>query len=235
MQIKAHHVKQGVITTLLWALIGVMESISAYGAYHAEADHIRGAQMAAMTVICAAIAFLGFGLAGRLKEDERPETARRARAARIVAASFLILGPIPFLGSALKMERLDREWSAYSSSVAYQADQQMALDEMADRYDREAARQRIIQPVNANLDPADGEFWVALLIQTLGVLPLIMPPFVGAVALQLIFGRSGTVNPVPPTPAFRPSSSRRSRLASTRHQSFTHTATSNSRQSKPAK
>ena len=28
---------------------------------------------------------------------------------------------------------------------------------------------------------------------TLGVLPLIMPPFVGAVALQLIFGRSGTV------------------------------------------
>ena len=34
----------------------------------------------------------------------------------------------------------------------------------------------------------------ALLIQTLGVLPLIMPPFVGAVALQLIFGRSGSVN-----------------------------------------
>ena len=34
----------------------------------------------------------------------------------------------------------------------------------------------------------------ALVIQTLGVLPLIMPPFVGAVALQLVFGRSGTVN-----------------------------------------
>ncbi len=34
----------------------------------------------------------------------------------------------------------------------------------------------------------------AVLIQTLGVLPLIMPPFVGAVALQLIFGRSGSVN-----------------------------------------
>ena len=38
------------------------------------------------------------------------------------------------------------------------------------------------------------EFRGAVLIQTLGVLPLIMPPFVGAVALQLIFGRSGTVN-----------------------------------------
>ncbi|MGE0801735.1 MAG: ABC transporter permease [Lautropia sp.] len=34
----------------------------------------------------------------------------------------------------------------------------------------------------------------SLLIQTLGVLPLIMPPFVGAVAMQLIFGRSGSVN-----------------------------------------
>lgn len=34
----------------------------------------------------------------------------------------------------------------------------------------------------------------AILIQTLGVLPLIMPPFVGAVAMQLIFGRSGSVN-----------------------------------------
>lgn len=38
------------------------------------------------------------------------------------------------------------------------------------------------------------EFRGALIIQTLGVLPLIMPPFVGAVAMQLIFGRSGTVN-----------------------------------------
>jgi iron(III) transport system permease protein len=34
----------------------------------------------------------------------------------------------------------------------------------------------------------------ALLIQTLGILPLIMPPFVGAVAMQLLFGRSGSVN-----------------------------------------
>lgn len=32
------------------------------------------------------------------------------------------------------------------------------------------------------------------LIQTLGVLPLVLPPYVGAVALQLILGRSGMVN-----------------------------------------
>jgi iron(III) transport system permease protein len=38
------------------------------------------------------------------------------------------------------------------------------------------------------------QFRGAILIHTLGVLPLIMPPFVGAVALQLIFGRSGSLN-----------------------------------------
>ena len=38
------------------------------------------------------------------------------------------------------------------------------------------------------------QFRGAVLIQTLGVLPLIMPPFVGAVAMQLIFGRSGSLN-----------------------------------------
>lgn len=38
------------------------------------------------------------------------------------------------------------------------------------------------------------QFRGALIIQTLGVLPLIMPPFVGAVAMQLLFGRSGSLN-----------------------------------------
>ncbi|MFC7519069.1 ABC transporter permease, partial [Herbaspirillum sp. GCM10030257] len=38
------------------------------------------------------------------------------------------------------------------------------------------------------------QFRGAILIQTLGVLPLIMPPFVGAVALQLIFGDNGSIN-----------------------------------------
>jgi iron(III) transport system permease protein len=38
------------------------------------------------------------------------------------------------------------------------------------------------------------EFRGAALVQTLGFLPLIMPPFVGAVAMQLLFGRNGTMN-----------------------------------------
>jgi iron(III) transport system permease protein len=34
----------------------------------------------------------------------------------------------------------------------------------------------------------------AALIHTLGVIPLVMPPFVGAVAMQLIYGRNGAIN-----------------------------------------
>jgi iron(III) transport system permease protein len=37
-------------------------------------------------------------------------------------------------------------------------------------------------------------FGGSLVIQTLGVIPLIMPPFVGAVAMQLLFGSNGSVN-----------------------------------------
>jgi len=37
-------------------------------------------------------------------------------------------------------------------------------------------------------------FGGAMLIQTLGIVPLIMPPFVGAVAMQLLFGSNGSVN-----------------------------------------
>nr|VFK43997.1 MAG: iron(III) transport system permease protein [Candidatus Kentron sp. TC] len=38
------------------------------------------------------------------------------------------------------------------------------------------------------------EFKGSLIIQSLGFIPLIMPPFVGAVAMQLLFGMNGSVN-----------------------------------------
>ncbi len=38
------------------------------------------------------------------------------------------------------------------------------------------------------------QFRGAMVIHTLGVLPLIMPAFVGAAAMQLLFGRSGSLN-----------------------------------------
>ena len=38
------------------------------------------------------------------------------------------------------------------------------------------------------------QFRGSIIIQSLGFIPLIMPPFVGAVALKLLFGTNGTVN-----------------------------------------
>jgi len=172
--IKPHHLMQGLVTLLLVGLVIVLESISAAGAYETEADHLRGVQMAALTLICAAIAFIGFGLAGRLKDDERPRVRRRAKAARFVALAFLFLGPIPFLGSALKMERLERDYAAYAVSPAYEADRAVAAqaqltisDRTAQEFEiREAAR-RTIRPTSANLSLLDAEFWMALLLQGL--------------------------------------------------------------------
>jgi iron(III) transport system permease protein len=38
------------------------------------------------------------------------------------------------------------------------------------------------------------EFRGAVIIQSLGIIPLIMPPFVGAVAMLMLFGRNGSIN-----------------------------------------
>ena len=38
------------------------------------------------------------------------------------------------------------------------------------------------------------DFKGRVLIQSLGILPLVMPPFVGAIAIQLVLGRSGVIN-----------------------------------------
>lgn len=38
------------------------------------------------------------------------------------------------------------------------------------------------------------EFKGAVIIQSLGIIPLIMPPFVGAVAMLMLFGRNGSIN-----------------------------------------
>lgn len=173
-QIKPHHLLGALFALLLWSLVAVVESISSYGAYHAETDHNRGLQMAALTVICAALAYLGFGLAGRLKDDERRHIRLRAKAARLVAVCFLFLGPIPFFGSAIKMERLEREWAAYSVSPAFDADVALAAqatltisDRTADDWEIQEAARRTIRPTSANLTVFDVEFWVALAFQFL--------------------------------------------------------------------
>lgn len=174
MKVQRHHIMQGLVTLLLVCLVLVLESISAAGAYHAETDHLRGVQMAALTLISASIAFIGFGLAGRLKDDERPWVRRRAKAARTVALCFLFLGPIPFLGSALKMERIGRAYEAYASSPAYQADAAIVAqasltvsDRTVTDWELREAAARTIRPTSANLSVFDIELYAALMLQML--------------------------------------------------------------------
>lgn len=161
------HVIQGAgFAVLLIVLILCLETKAAMGAFHSAPDTLTGLQLSAMSLTCALIAFFGFGLAGRLRDDERPNVRARAKAARFVALAFLFV-PIVFLGSALKADRLTQQWEAYRASPAYEADVALSQDWMADRYEREAATRRLIQPTSANLDPADGEFWLAACLQFL--------------------------------------------------------------------
>lgn len=163
---KLHHLKQGAVTILLVALIVVLESKSAMGAYHAQTDHLSGLQFAALSLVSAAIAFIGFGLAGAMKDDYRPHVARRARFARIVSLAFLAV-PVIMLATSIKAENSARTWAAYVSSPAYAADQVLAQDMMADRFDRRQAVERLVQPVVTGVDVLDPAFWIALVLQGL--------------------------------------------------------------------
>lgn len=164
--LKLHHLKQAAVTALLVALIVVLESKSALGAFHAQTDHIAGLQFAALSLVSAAIAFIGFGLAGALKDDYRPQVRQRAKFARIVSLAFLTI-PVVMLATSIKADNKAREWTAYVESPAYTADQALAADLMADRYDRQAATQRLVEPVVTGVDVLDPSFWIALFLQGL--------------------------------------------------------------------
>lgn len=164
--LKLHHLKQAVVTALLVALIIVLESKSALGAYHAQDDQIAGLQFAALSLVSAAIAFIGFGLAGALKDDYRPHVRRRAKFARVVSLAFLFI-PVIMLATAIKADNVEREWQAYHASPAFAADQALAVDMLADRYERQAAQARLVEPVVTGVDVVDPAFWIALFLQGL--------------------------------------------------------------------
>lgn len=163
---KLHLIKQGVVTVLLVALIVVLESKASLGAYHAQTDHIKGLQFAALSLVSAAIAFIGFGLAGALKDDERPHVRHRAKAARFVSLAFLVI-PVIMLGTAIKADNTARQWAAYSASPAFAADQLLVTDPMSDLYERRAAADRLVEPVVTGVDVIDPALWIAAFLQSL--------------------------------------------------------------------
>lgn len=166
MALSHHHLKQAGFTVLLLGLIVVLESKATIGAYNSVTDPVAALQHSALSLVCALLAFFTFGFAGRLKDDERPHVAARAMAARVVALAFLIV-PVGYLGSAFKADRQASHWAAYSASPAYDADVALAGDMMADRYAREGAADRIVQPTTPDLTLADGEWWMAGFFQFL--------------------------------------------------------------------
>jgi hypothetical protein len=182
MKIKLHHVKAAVFGTLVVAAVLVVESKSAFAAFH----HV-GPQWALISAIFAILGTLGFGHAANLKDDYRPHIRRRALFTRIVSVSFMIV-PIAFLGSAMKNENMSQRWDAYMTPAQagdlsqYQQDVRVRDNPGDfDVLERNEARFRLAQQPGAiDLSILDAEFWMAAFL-----------------ALSLLFGSDAYRVPAP--------------------------------------
>lgn len=174
MKVQTHHLQQAAITVCLWALILSVESKSAIFAAATQDTLLEGIQFAAITLLGAVLAALGFTIVGQMKADERPQVRRQAWAVRLIAVVFLCF-PVFFFGSSVKLHNDQVAWDAYRASAAYTADVDLAAqqglsisDRTADTWDIAQAAERTVRPTNANLTPLHGEFWFALVL--LGIL-----------------------------------------------------------------
>lgn len=170
MQVKSHHIQQAVITAAIWALILSVESKSALFAYQTQATVIEGVQFAAITLLGAILAALGFTLVGQLKADERPQVRRGVWAVRLIAVTFLLF-PVWFFGSSVKLHNAQVAWDAYAASPAIEVDRALAAqatltisEQTVDSWEIQQAANRLVRPTNANLSPLDGEFYFALIL-----------------------------------------------------------------------
>ena len=178
---KTHQVQQLTITASLWALILSVESKSALFAFQTQATFIEGVQFAAITLLGAVLAALGFTIVGQMKADERPQIRRSAWAVRLIAVTFLCF-PVFFFGSSVKLHNQQQAWDAFAASPAFavteaianQANLTISEQTVAD-YEIDEAARRLVRPTNASLTPLDGEFWFALIL--LGVLNLAAEKF----------------------------------------------------------
>lgn len=171
---KKHEIQQFFTTAAIWALILSVESKSAMFAYGTQATHIEGLQFAAITLLGAILAALGFTLVGQRKADEREGIRKGTIWVRCLAVAFLSF-PVFFFGSSDKLHNDQVAWDAYHASPAFAADEALAnqatlsiSDRTAEQYEISEAAARTVRPTNANLTPLDGEFWFALIL--LGVL-----------------------------------------------------------------
>lgn len=152
--------------TFFWGLIAcwiaIVESKSYFGAV-AFMGEDAGKPMGALSLIFATLGFAAAALGSHFKNDVRPHVAQWAKNTRRAAIAFLAL-PTFFLAYALNWDGIDRKWAAYEGSPAYQADQRTLADPMADRYDRDTARERLTRPTSPE---PDIEFIAAFFLQFL--------------------------------------------------------------------
>jgi len=165
--------KQLGLTTLLLVLALVLESKAMVGAFKSVLDQTAALQYAALSGICALLAFVFSAICGSMKADIRKDVRKWAWQARLVSLACLLV-PIGTLGAAMKHDRLVTEWPAYRASPAYAIDVAAAAAEV-DLLDntaleaRERAQRRIQEPKFVTATPMDFEFWYAVFLQGLVV------------------------------------------------------------------
>ncbi len=165
---KLHHVKQWGVYAALITLALVLETKAAMFPI-LTLEGWAGYQHGAFSATCALLAIIFSSLAGGMKNDERPHVRRNAFLARCVSVCCMLV-PISYLGSSFKHENQERAWAAYTASPLYAADEAVVNDVMADRYDRQTARQRLTRPTSAELSPLDFEFYMAAFFQLIVII-----------------------------------------------------------------
>lgn len=167
---KMHTLKSLGLGFIVLAYFAALESKSALGAF-ALNEGLSAWQHAALSVSCAILAFVFAKLAGIYACDVRPFVRAAATTARLVALCCIVV-PTIYLATSNRHDRVEREWTAYHGSEAYEADLALVRDPMADAYEREAARERIVKP---SAEVGVIEFLIALALQVLGVLAAGIP------------------------------------------------------------
>jgi hypothetical protein len=151
-----HPIKGAAVAGLGLTLLAVLETYSAWAAYHdaPQADlwttpwgpYPRAALIhSAMSIICGVLAFAGSATAGALRDDARKDVSGRAWQARLVAFALLTV-PVGYLAAAFSADREGKAWETYHGSDAYEADKAMAVDPQVDSHERAEAAQRITPP-----------------------------------------------------------------------------------------
>lgn len=177
-----HTLKAWGLGAVIVAYFAALELKSALGAA-AVNEGIAAYQAMALSIVCAIIAFVFARIAASYKFDVRPYARSAAKLARLVSVCAIII-PTVYLATANKRDAVNHRWDLYYGTEAHAADLALVRDPMADTFERQAARERIVKP-SIEVDFTDDEFLIALALQVLGVLAAGVPFLAPATAAEV--------------------------------------------------